>query len=101
MHNSLLFIFARQLSSCATAKTKKTAKKSTGGKAPRKQLAEKAARQIATATATARPHRHRTGTVALHEIRKFQKSTSLFICTLTLQRIVREIAENRKADFRF
>jgi Core histone H2A/H2B/H3/H4 len=140
------------------ARTKQTARKSTGGKAPRKQLATKAARKSAPATGahaprlllhlqlwhrqllwkparqasrlsglalTARPlpqngrlffacvecrpqqvqfvaaggvkkpHRYRPGTVALREIRKYQKSTELLIRKLPFQRLVREIAQVR------
>ncbi|GFQ08226.1 histone h3.2 [Phtheirospermum japonicum] len=48
------------------ARTKQTARKSTGGKAPRKQLATKAARKSAPATGgVKKPHRFRPGTVAL------------------------------------
>ena len=62
------------------ARTKQTARKSTGGKAPRKQLATKAARKSApTAGGVKKPHRYRPGTVALREIRKYQKSTELLI----------------------
>ena len=50
-----------------------TARKSTGGKAPRKQLATKAARKSAPATGgVKKPHRYRPGTVALREIRRYQ-----------------------------
>merc|ERR1719369_330173 len=60
------------------ARTKQTARKSTGGKAPRKQLATKAARKSAPATGgVKKPHRYRPGTVALREIRRYQKSTEL------------------------
>ncbi|KAG6432988.1 hypothetical protein SASPL_104589 [Salvia splendens] len=60
------------------ARTKQTARKSTGGKAPRKQLAIKAARKSAPATGgVKKPHCFRPGTVALREIRKYQKSTEL------------------------
>ena len=42
------------------ARTKQTARKSTGGKAPRKQLATKAARKSAPATGgVKKPHRYR------------------------------------------
>ena len=52
------------------ARTKQTARKSTGGKAPRKQLATKAARKSAPTTGgVKKPHRYRPGTVALREIR--------------------------------
>ncbi len=52
------------------ARTKQTARKSTGGKAPRKQLATKAARKSAPSVGgVKKPHRYRPGTVALREIR--------------------------------
>uniref|UniRef100_A0A8C0HE14 Core Histone H2A/H2B/H3 domain-containing protein n=1 Tax=Chelonoidis abingdonii TaxID=106734 RepID=A0A8C0HE14_CHEAB len=66
-----------------------TARKSTGGKAPRKQLATKAARKSAPATGgVKKPHRYRPGTVALREIRRYQKSTELLIRKLPFQRLV-------------
>ncbi|CAO2599253.1 Histone H3 [Lemmus lemmus] len=75
------------------ARTKQTARKSTGGKAPRKQLATKAARKSAPATGgVKKPHRYRPGTVALREIRRYQKSTELLIRKLPFQRLVREIS---------
>ena len=83
------------------ARTKQTARKSTGGKAPRKQLATKAARKSAPATGgVKKPHRYRPGTVALREIRKYQKSTELLIRKLPFQRLVREIAQDFKARAR-
>jgi len=48
-----------------------------------------------------KPHRYRPGTVALREIRKFQKSTELLMRKLPFQRIVREIAQDYKAGLRF
>ena len=75
------------------AHTKQTARKSTGGKAPCKQLATKATGKSAPATGgVKKPHRYRPGTVALLEIRHYQKSTELLICKLPFQRLVREIA---------
>ncbi|KAI2585101.1 H3.3 histone B [Homo sapiens] len=69
------------------ARTKQTARKSTGGKAPRKQLATKAARKSAPSTGgVKKPHRYRPGTVALREIRRYQKSTELLIRKLPFQR---------------
>ena len=79
------------------ARTKQTARKSTGGKAPRKQLASKAARKSAPTTGgIKKPHRFRPGTVALREIRRYQKSTELLIRKLPFQRLVREIAQEFK-----
>ncbi|KAF8826129.1 histone 3 [Lentinula lateritia] len=85
------------------ARTKQTARKSTGGKAPRKQLAAKSsARKTATAAGgVKKPHRFRPGTVALREIRRYQKSTELLIRKLPFQRLVREIAQDFKTDLRF
>ena len=74
------------------ARTKQTARKSTGGKAPRKQLATK--HHPGNRGGVKKPHRYRPGTVALREIRKFQKSTDLLIRKLPFQRLVREIAQN-------
>ena len=62
------------------ARTKQTARKNTGAKAPRKHLAAKAARKTAPSSGgVKKPHRYRPGTVALREIRKYQKSTELLI----------------------
>lgn len=99
------------------ARTKQTARKSTGGKAPRKQLATKAARKSApNAQGIKKPHRYRyfgcflnwplfalyrPGTVALREIRRYQKSTELLVRKLPFQRLVREIAQEFKPDLRF
>ncbi|XP_064149643.1 uncharacterized protein LOC100671112 [Loxodonta africana] len=94
------FLFVFSLS--VMARTKQTARKSTGGKAPRKQLATKAARKSAPATGgVKKPHRYRPGTVALREIRRYQKSTELLIRKLPFQRLVREIAQDFKTDLRF
>ncbi|CDO55656.1 hypothetical protein DV451_000033 [Geotrichum candidum] len=86
------------------ARTKQAARNSTGGKAPRKQLASKAARKSAPAGSTGgvkKPHRYKPGTVALREIRRYQKSTELLIRRLPFQRLVREIAQDFKTDLRF
>ncbi|XP_017233715.1 histone H3.3-like [Daucus carota subsp. sativus] len=84
------------------ARTKQTARKSHGGKIPRKQLAYKAARKSAPMMGgVKKPHRYRPGTVALREIRKYQKSAELLIKKLPFQRLVREIAQDFKTDMRF
>ena len=84
------------------ARTKQIARKSTGGKAPRKQLATKAARNMGPKTGgVKKPHRYRPGTVALREIRRYQKSTDLLIRKLPFQRLVREIAQDFKTGYRF
>mmetsp|Transcript_9306 Transcript_9306/g.15851 ORF Transcript_9306/g.15851 Transcript_9306/m.15851 type:complete len:171 (-) Transcript_9306:109-621(-) len=118
------------------ARTKQTARKSTGGKAPRKHIASKAATtgfsfgggfgtnqpqpsgglfgNNATPTfgsspvskpsffgGVKKPHRFRPGTVALREIRKYQKSTDLLIRRITFERLAREVAQDYKSDLRF
>ena len=45
-----------------------------------------------------KPHRFRPGTVALREIRRYQKSTELLIRKLPFQRLVREIAQDFKVS---
>ncbi|KAL7265939.1 histone H3.1, partial [Rhizina undulata] len=77
-----------------------TARISTGGKAPRKPFASKAAPKAAPSTVK-KHRRYRPGTVALHEIRRYQNSTKLLIRKLPFQRLVREIAQDLKSDLRF
>ena len=50
---------------------------------------------------TRKPHRYRPGTVALREIRRYQKSTEPLIRKLPFQRLVREVAHSFKTDLRF
>ena len=48
-----------------------------------------------------KPHRYRAGTVALQDIRHFQKTSTLLIRKLPFQRLVRKIAQDFKTDLRF
>lgn len=48
-----------------------------------------------------KPQRYRPGTVALREIRRYQKSTELLIRKLPFHRLVKEIAQDFKTDLRF
>lgn len=86
------------------ARTKQTARKQVmAGKAPRKTVASNlSARKTApTLGGVKKPHRFRPGTVALREIRKYQKSTELLIRKLPFQRLVREVASQYKNELRF
>ena len=93
----------------ARLKSIPTQKPEAGGfslKTPSKKLtqksAAKAARTTESGTAKVRkPHRYRPGTVALREIRRYQKSTENLIKKAPFQRLVREIAQDFKADLRF
>ena len=81
------------------ARTKQTARSSTGGRAPTKKQAM--LRSSVNSAAVKKPHRYRPGTVALREIRKYQKSCDLLIRRLPFQRLVREIAQDFKSDCKF
>jgi len=75
------------------ARTKQTARRSTGGKASA-GLARAAARR--TTKAGSKPavkRRYRPGTVALRDIRKFQRSGELLLSKFPFQRLVREVAQ--------
>jgi len=77
------------------ARTKQTARKSTGGKGPRKALATKAARKSTPQRGgVKKPHRYRPGTVALRQIRKYQSSTELLLRKLPFAKLVREVHLN-------
>ena len=104
------------------ARTKKTQSKAQkAGKAPRKQLATHASNK--QPPSERKPRRHRPGTVALREIRKYQKSTELLIrlrrvgsqlrkggarmgcadvrSVRPFQMLVRKVARTFKEDVRF
>ena len=83
------------------------------GKAPGNQLQPKVQKKKGKAQGggktlspsqqpTRKPHRYQLGTVALHEIRRYQKSTELLIRKLPFQQLVRELAQDlNKINIRF
>ena len=73
------------------------------GKGPHKTIATKGTsmKRVPAAPVAKRPHRFRPGTVALREIRKYQKSTELLIRRRPFMRLVREIAQDIKLELRF
>jgi len=75
------------------ARVKDTARKSAGkGYPPRKRLAFKKKPSSAQAQGgIKKPHRYRPGTVALREIRRYQKSTDLLIAKLPFARYFKEV----------
>ncbi|KAL4832457.1 hypothetical protein H8958_003742 [Nasalis larvatus] len=87
------------------ARTKQTARKATKAtdwQAPRKPMATKApGKRLPPRGGIKKPHRYRPGTLALREIRKYQKSTQLLLCKLLFQCLVREIAQAISPDLRF
>ena len=48
-----------------------------------------------------KPHRYRPGTVALRQIRHFQKSTELLLRKLPFMRLCQEVAQEFKVGLRF
>ena len=81
------------------ARNKSTPRK--GGKAPRTPTRRTPVSGDIRGGSRKKPHRFRPGTVALREIRKFQKTTELLIRKLPFQRLVREIAQDFKTDLIF
>jgi histone H3 len=83
------------------ARTKQTARKvtrvTTGGKKPRKTypIAGKGPKPESGDEKNKRKRRFRPGTVALREIRHYQKGTQLLLRKLPFQRLVREIAQEQ------
>ncbi|XP_027729503.1 histone H3.3-like [Vombatus ursinus] len=80
------------------ARTKQTTRKSTGGKAP---SYKSRSRGCTPPGGIKTPHCYRPGSVALLEIRRYQKSAELLIRKLPFQRLVREIAQDFKTDLCF
>ncbi|CAK4632438.1 hypothetical protein LEN26_008391 [Aphanomyces euteiches] len=83
------------------ARTKQRPQLSIGGRFARKKLAASKSLPKKDAPLVKKPMRYRPGTVALREIRRYQKSAELLIRKLPFQRLVREIAQNVRLDLRF
>ena len=113
--DSLYFREMARTKEMARKKTGKTPRQNLVPKAPRKMLSQEQARKNAAKAVAAaqknlgnlltgglkRPMRYRPGTVALREIRRYQKSTELLIRKLPFNRLVREIAQDFKTNLRF
>ena len=112
---SLYFREMLRTKGTARKKTGKTPRQNLATKAPRKTLTKEQARKnVAKAAAAAqknlgnlqteglkKPMRWRPGTVALHEICQYQKTTELLIRKLPFNRLVREVARDFKTDLHF
>ena len=73
----------------------------TAAKAARKKRPFRPTSGGAVAPAATKKRRCRPGTVALREIRRYQRRTDLLIRKAPFQRLVREIAQEMKRDVRF
>jgi len=83
------------------SRTKQTTRKNLGAKAPRNGKFFAPRKNTPTTGGVKKPHRFRPGTVALREIRKYQKSTDLLLRKLPFQRLVREVAQDFNTNLRF
>lgn len=86
----------------AMARTKQTSRPAAGGKFARKKypLQSKRKRGPPATGGVKKPHRYRPGTVALREIRRYQKSTDLLIPKLSFGRVMREYVLALQKEFR-
>ena len=89
------------------ARTKQTARKDQGGKAQRRIFtknpssikAQRAAKKGKTSYSKPKKQRFRPRTVALREIRRYQKNMDLLIRKLPFQHLVHEIIFEYKQDY--
>ncbi|KAH9411696.1 core histone H2A/H2B/H3/H4 [Ordospora pajunii] len=78
------------------SRTKQTASKALGGKAPRKGITMKSVPSLSSQAALPRRTRFKAGALALKEIRKYQKSTDLLIRKRPFQRMMRELCKGNE-----
>ncbi|TKC37846.1 hypothetical protein EI555_021486, partial [Monodon monoceros] len=85
--------------SCSLSRSLYQGYKQTSGKARKKQLATNAThKSLPSSGGVKKPHHYRPDTVALHEIRCYQKSTELLIRKLPFQHLVQEVSQDFKTD---
>lgn len=83
------------------ARTKQPHPSYVAGKRPRDPPPSRGKQPASAVPSVRRRHRYRPGSVAMREIRRFQKSTDLLIRKLPFQRLVKEIAQNINSELRF
>lgn len=84
-----------------TARKVSVARKPTPAKSNLPQVARKMPQISGASASVKKPFRFRPGSLALREIRRYQKSTDLLIRKLPFQRLVREISQFLKVNLRF
>ena len=87
----------------ARTKQKQTARKSTSNlkRLTEKKINNSQNSQTSDRVKRKKNHHFPRGTVALREIRRYQKSAELLIPKLPFQRLVREVASHYKTDLKF
>lgn len=96
-------IEATQLSAHGSQVVKKSANQ-IGRRVPRKTAPTKrpvSGKTLSQVAKKSRVIKFRPGTVALRQIRKYQKTSQLLLRKLPFQRLVREIAQDYRANLRF
>jgi histone H3/H4 len=93
-------------SSAPSTQVAQVASSSSGASAPKKSRAKASSSQNVTESVTnpadsettqkKKPHKFRAGTVALREIRRYQKTTDLLLRRAPFQRLVRQVASEFK-----
>ena len=76
-----------------------TAKRSRVSHAPPRQTGGFPRKSAPFTGGVKKPHRWRPGTVALREIRRYQKSTDLLIPKLPFQRLIRELTNELRQNY--
>ena len=95
-----VFYFSFRSQQGNMARTKRTARKGEVGRKRSAFVKKQPRSQTGQAMMQQQPHRYRPGTVALREIRRYQKSTELLICKLSFQRLVCEILQGYGVGYR-
>jgi histone H3 len=90
----------RSLSNKRIHSSSSVQKRTTSGKTPRKSVAAGRGSKISPPN-DRKPRRFHPGTVALREIRRFQKTTEMLLRREPFIRLVRDLAANFKIDLRF
>lgn len=82
------------------ARTKQTAKKSCGGPQPKMNNLQTRNARGKKRDVARKPYRYHPGTVAMREIKKYQKSTELLIRKLPFMRLLRETISDLNKECR-
>lgn len=81
------------------ARAKETARKASKGVT--RKSSSKQAKKASGGSGVKKPRRFRPGTVALRQIKQFQKSSDLLLRKAPFQRLVREVSQTGKDSLRF
>jgi histone H3 len=74
---------------------------SSGGGEDARVISSPRSKKSSSSSHEKKPHRFRPGTVALREIRTYQRTGDLLLRKLPFSRFVREVAQDYKTDLRF